>query len=461
MPRLYVRLSLADRSFLRLEYPGGPEHVAAICRVDPRPLLDKTGELDMAMIRRRLERRLERVPELRRIVHHPPPLGGPALWVDDPAFAIDRHIRTAVVAPPGDEGSILTTAEQILGSLLDRSHPLWELWFLTGVEGGRIAMLLKIHHAIADGLAAVALIASLLDLEPDALDPSAAEWRPAPAPAGGRLVLDNLRFRMTSLTSFIARPVTHMRSVVADLVEWKRMFSLSTAAPKSSLNVLVGSKRRAHVLHLDLETARTVAHTHRAKVNDLILAVVAGGVRELLIARGELTERLELVAAVPATLRSAKAARDLGNGAGGIAIRLPVGVADSTRRLDLIAASARIAKAEQKPASVQALMDWLGAAGLSRWFVERQRMINLIVTNVPGPPQPLYVLGARIEDVTPIVGTAGNVTLVFAALSYCGRLNLVVNADATACPDIDVLVAGMDRTWAELTGATMPLGAIG
>jgi len=319
-------------------------------------------------------------------------------------------------------------------------------------------MLFKIHHAIADGLAAVALIASLLDLEPDALDPAPTGWNPAPAPSAVRLIADNLRGRLTSLASLLIRVVPLLRTVAADLVEWKRMFSLRNSAPRTSLNALVGPTRHARVVHLDLETARMTAHRHQAKINDLVLAVVAGGVRELLIARREPVGGLELAAAVPATLRSAQAARELGNAAGGIVVRLPVGEPDSARRLVLISASTRNAKAEQSTASVRALMDWIGAAGLSRWFVERQRMINLIVTNVPGPPMPLYVLGARIEDVMPIVGTAGNVALVFAALSYCGRLNLVVNADAGACPDIDVLATGMERTWEELTATTAGVG---
>ncbi len=366
------------------------------------------------------------------------------------SIADRSFLKLVRIDPPGDERSLLKAAERILGPLLDRSHPLWELWFLTGVEGGRLAVLFKVHHAIADGLAAVAIIGSLFDFEPDAPDPPAAEWTPAPAPGVPRLVVDNLRSRLVSLGSAVSHPVPLVRGLAATVVEWKKMFSHRNAAPRSSLNALVGPQRQARVIHLDLETAREAAHRHGAKVNDVVLSVVTGGVRALLIARGEPVDGLDLVAAVPATLRRAQAARDLGNAAGGLAVWLPAGEADFGRRLELIAASTRTAKAEQSAASVRALMDWLGAAGLARRFVERQRMINLIVTNVPGPPVPLYVLGARIVDVIPIVGTAGNVTLVFAALSYCGRLNVVVNADAAACPDVDVLASGMEAAWEEL-----------
>ncbi len=179
-------------------------------------------------------------------------------------------------------------------------------------------------------------------------------------------------------------------------------------------------------------------------------AVVSGGVRELLLARGESVNGLELTTSVPATLRSAEAAGQLGNAAGALLVRLPAGGADVIQRLERIAISTQAAKREQHPAYINGLFSWLAAIGLARPFIERQRMVNFFVTNVPGPRMPLYVLGARIDDVMPILGLAGNVTLMFAALSYCERLNILVTANATACPDIDVLAAGMTRAWEDL-----------
>jgi WS/DGAT/MGAT family acyltransferase len=454
MPGQYPRLSFPDRSFLRLEYQGGPEHVAGLCVVESGPLLSRNGELDLAMVRRRLESRLANVPVLRQIVHTPPPLCGPALWVDDAGFSIDRHIRSLAVAPPGDEASLLETAENILRPPLDRTHPLWELWFLTGVEGGRLGLLFKVHHAIADGLGVVALVASLFDLDPGAPDPPVVAWSPAPVPAAWGLLNDNLSVRLTTAVSVLAHPLDRMHSAGAALRDAKELFDTRNSAPRSSLNVVVGPGRRHRVIHLELEPAREVAHRHGAKVNDVLLAIVTGGIRELLVARGENVDGIELVAAIPATLRSAETARGLGNAAGGLAVRLPVGEPNATKRLQSIAVATRLAKTQQHASRVQGLMDWVAATGLSQEFVKRQRMINFIVTNVPGPPTPLYVAGARIDDVMPLVGTAGNVTLVFAALSYCGRISLVVNADAASCPDIDVLAAAMERTREDLVGVT-------
>ncbi len=452
MDSRYDRLSLADRSNLRIERPETPAHIAGLCIVAAAPLLDAQGRLDLEMITRRLERRLGRVPMLRRIVLPARPLCGPPLWIDDPAFSIDRHVRSTAVALPGDETSLLATTERLLRPLLDRSHPLWELWFLTGLADGRIGMLFKIHHAVADGLAAVALMMTFLDLAPDTPNPPETPWTPTPAPSSWALLTDNMRSKAFSLRFSLAHPIQLLRGVDQTLADSLQLYRLSDAAPDTSLNALPTRGRRIHVVHLDLEMARAVAHAHGAKINDVVLAVVSGGVRELLLARGESVNGLELTTSVPATLRSAEAAGQLGNAAGALLVRLPAGKADAIQRLERIAISTQAARREQHPAYINGLFSWLAAIGLARPFIERQRMVNFFVTNVPGPRMPLYVLGARIDDVMPILGLAGNVTLMFAALSYCERLNILVTANATACPDIDVLAAGMTRAWEDLIG---------
>ncbi|MBO0684896.1 MAG: wax ester/triacylglycerol synthase family O-acyltransferase [Candidatus Dormibacteraeota bacterium] len=449
----FRRLSPFDRGFLRLEEPGLPEHVAGLCLLEAGPLLDPAGDLDLESIRGRLERRLQRVPELRRVIRSAPPLGGPPFWADDPHFSIARHVHSVPVHPPGDEAGLLATTELLVRPLIDRSHPLWELWFVTGVQGGRVGLVFKIHHAIADGLAAVALVSSLLDFEATAPDPPAQAWRPEPEPTASELLADHTRDRLHAAGSALGHPVNLARGAGFAVAGSIRMFGRSwSAAPRTSLNRLPGSGRRLGVAHLDLEVARTVAHAHDAKVNDVVLCVVAGGIRELLLGRGEPVDGLQLKASVPATLRSAEAARELGNAAGALMVTIPVGEANAYRRLEAIAASSRTAKAEQRPAHVEGLFGWLSSSGLARPFIRRQRMINFFVSDVPGPPVPLYLLGARIEEVMPIVGLAGNMTLVFAALSYCGGLDLVMNADAGACPDVGVLIAGLVRAWEELTG---------
>jgi diacylglycerol O-acyltransferase / wax synthase len=209
----FPRLSVADRANLRIERPETPAQVAGLCIVQARPLLGVDGELDLAAIRRRLERRLSRAPELRRVVHRPPLLCGLPLWVDDRDFSIERHVHAARVDPPGDEADLLRTAELLLRTRLDRSRPLWELWFLTGLAGDQLGVLFKVHHAVADGLAAIALLASLADLDPDAADPPYTPWRPEPPPSAPALLADGLRRRAAALAATARHPVRLARRV--------------------------------------------------------------------------------------------------------------------------------------------------------------------------------------------------------------------------------------------------------
>jgi WS/DGAT/MGAT family acyltransferase len=334
--------------------------------------------------------------------------------------------------------------------LHDRSHPLWELWFLTGLEDGRIGLLAKIHHALADGGAAVSLIMSLLDLTPDAPDPPAIQWYPESAPSPRALFCDTVGCRLTAIRATLAHPVQAAHSMGATLTDSAQFLRRWNAAPRTSLNALSGSERVLRVVDLDLDMARAVAHAHHAKINDVVLSVVSGGVRDLLIARGESVAGVELTALVPTALRAEQAAGQLGNAVGMFLVRLPVGEPTALGRLLRIAALTRAAREEQHPNYLSSLLGIGAAIGLARPFLARQRMANIFVTNVPGPPMPLYFLGARIEEAMPIIGPAGNVTLMFAALSYCERLTLLLTASATSYPDLDVLVAGMHRSSEDL-----------
>jgi WS/DGAT/MGAT family acyltransferase len=244
-----------------------------------------------------------------------------------------------------------------------------------------------------------------------------------------------------------------LASVAGDVVETVRA---GWGAPRSSLHALPGRARLLSAVHLDLELARAAAHDHGAKVNDVLLAIVVGGLRDLLVARGEPVAGRELNVSVPATLRDAGAARELGNAVGVMVVALPAGEPDARPRLARIAAATRTAKAAQHPAYVQDMMSWLAALGLSQPLARHQRFIHTFVTNVPGPRDPLYLLGARIESVLPVTGLAGNLTILFAALSYAGRLDVAVVADAAACPDVDVLVAGMRRASDALSVVPVP-----
>jgi WS/DGAT/MGAT family acyltransferase len=462
----YPRLSLLDRSALRIERADTPAHIAGLCFLTAGPLLDASGALDLEMIKRRLECRLVCAPALRTIIQPAPPLGGPPLWVDDPQFSINRHVYAVRLAPPGDSATLFRTVELVLRQLLDRSHPLWQFWFFTGLEGDQVGMLVKVHHAFADGGAAVALVMSLLDLTPDTPDPPAVVWAPVPAPSPSALFRNNLGSRVAAIRSTLADLAQVAHNTSATLGDTARFLRRLNAAPRTSLNGLSEPACRISALSLDLRAVRAVARAYRVKVNDVVLSVASGGLRELLIARGEPVAGKVLTALVPTTLRTgqiaqiAQIAGQAGNEVGLMLEQLPVGEPDALGRLMRVAALTKATKATQHPGYISGLLGIGSVFGLARPFLAFQRMINIFVTNVPGPPMPLYFLGAKIEDVLPIIGPGGNVTLMLSAFSYCDRLNLLLDVRASAYPDIDELVHGMRRSWEELIARGMQPGAM-
>jgi len=453
------RLTAADASNLSYETSATPFHIGAVAALEAAPLIDAGGILRMSVIKSRLERRLADLPQMRRRLHVPGPLRGRPIWVDDPSFAIDHHVFSAAVSAPGEEVELLAAAERIMRPLLDRSRPPWELWFLSGLAGGHVGLVLKLHHAITDGMGLVALLGTLLDLEPDAPDPDMVPWSPTPAPGNWELMIDNLSEHLAGLNR-AARWLGHplrlaqaMREVAAEVGTGMRDF---TRAPRSSINGPISPGRELRSISFSLAEAKATAHASGAKVNDVILDLAAGGLSALLEARAEQTAGVELIVSVPISLRSGEAGPELGNQTGVITLPLPVGEPDAHRRLELIAAASRSAKAEQKPAHIEALMAWLSTTPVARAFVTRQRMVNTFVTNVMGPPVPLFLLGARVLCALPSVPIAGNVRVSFGVISYAGTLSVLVVADAVTSADLDVLVAGMRATWSQLATLYIP-----
>jgi diacylglycerol O-acyltransferase / wax synthase len=449
-----ARLSSSDLSNLRLETLKTPFHFGGLAIAEAEPFLDASGDLRLEEIRTHIELRLARIPQFRRRIFFPGLLRGRALWVDDSAFDIRRHVLQTEIGPPGGEIELLEAAAGLYDALLDRSHPLWQLWFLTGLSHHRIGVLLKLHHAIADGMAAVAVMGSLFDLDPATPEPLTGSWSPSPVPGSWPLVKDNLSTRSSALgraITAVLHPIRSFSALSAVLGELRMMLSRRSAAPRTSLNQAVRAGRHVRFVRLDLGVLKEVGHSAGAKVNDVVLDLVAGGLRHLLMQRGEAVAGVNLTGSVAVSLRPSTEAGNLGNQVGVLDVPLPVCEADPRHRLQLIAAATRRAKADQHPAVIQAGVGQLAATPIAQYFMAHQRMINVFTTNVAGPPVPVYLLGARILDVIPIVQIAGNVALAFCAFSYAGGLNLVVTADSTTFPDVDVLVAAMEQTWSELS----------
>ncbi|MFY0566496.1 wax ester/triacylglycerol synthase family O-acyltransferase [Archangium lansingense] len=457
----YHRLSPLDRMLLSIEDVRTPTHIGALLVLEGPPLLDAAGHLRLEEIRFRLERRLRRVPVLRKVLYQPGLLLGPPLWVDDAAFAMERHLLHAEIPAPGGEAQLLRLVENLLSKLLDRSKPLWELWFLTGLESGRLAMLVKLHHSIADGKAALRIFSELFDLTPDAADPEEEPWLPRPSPSHGQLFVDNLAMKGAALARAVKRlthPVALACSVASAGRTLMRTLRESQRAPRTSLNAPVGVSRRLAVMRMGLAEARDVAHARGAKINDVMLALIAGGSRELLLHRGELVEGVALIASVAVSLRSTTDAGEIGNRTGQLLVPLPLDLPDPEACLEAIAASTRKMKKKELATSSEHLIACVSMSGLFRLLARRQHTMNLFESDLEGPPVPLFMFGARILEVVIANNLGGTVGLSFAILSYAGQLNLSVCADAERFPDLEALAAGMERSWAQLSRRHEPVG---
>lgn len=446
------RLTLVDWSNLALESRDAPMHIGGIAILDGAGLRQTAGTLDPAMLLSRLDRHLSRVPELRQRLWYPGLFRGGPVWVDDQDFAIGRHVHVRALPVGADESDLLETAARLLEPLLDRAHPLWELWFLTGLTGSRVALLFKLHHAVADGLAAVALVSALFDFEPGTPEPPSAPWLPRPWPSDGELLADAWRRRSVWLRGVLGHPIHSLRGLCAVLVDALDAVH-GSRAPHTSFNQPVRAGRQYRVLNLELDTVRAVAHAHGGKINDAVLAIVASAMHDLLLWRGEAVESVSLQVSVPVGQRASSDPRELGNAAGLMRLPLAIGDADPGRLLDLAIAATRKAKRTMHANRASGLIASLGILGLAQPFIARQHLINLFVSNVPGPSRPIYVLGSRVLDAFPFTVLAGNVPVSFVAFSYAGRLNLVTQVDPAAVPDVDVIARGMARAWAQLRAA--------
>jgi WS/DGAT/MGAT family acyltransferase len=429
-----------------------PQEIGALAILDGS-LLGPGGRFRIEAVRDVVAARLHLVPRFRQLLCVPRRgLGGP-LWVDAPAFDLGDHVRVVPLPEPGDEAALLLATEQLRRRRLDRSRPLWEMSFLPGLPGNRVGMFVKVHHAIADGIAGVATLGALLDAAPSGPAGPPQPWTPAPPPAARDLLADSLRRHIDGLGrafSALARPTTSARHVMAGWATIREILA-AEPGPRTSLDRVVGPGRNLALIRSDIDLVKRIAHSHGAKANDVLLAVTAGGLRGLLRSRGEPVEHLVLPVYVPVTLRRAQARTQArGNLVGQMVIPLPVGEPDPGRRLARIAAETAAQKAESHPS--------LGAAFRSRTArrvllkVLDRYPVNVTTADVPGPQAPLYLAGARLLEVFPVLPLISTVSLGIGALSYAGQFNIMAVADQDACPDLDVFAASASGELRALAG---------
>lgn len=453
------RLSSVDAGFLHQEDGGAHMHIGALCVFDGPP---PTGDA----FREHIASRLPLLPRYRQKVVEPPLGTGRPLWVEDPAFRIGYHVRHTALPSPGSDEQLRTLTSRILSQRLDRTKPLWELWLVEGLAGDRFAVIGKSHHAMIDGVGGVDLLTVLFDLEADVERHPSQPWaaRPTPGPVrllglGATGLLRNAGRLGARAAGLALRPDQAVRGLAHGLgavAEAGR--PLLDPAPKSTLNQAPGPHRRLAVVHTDLADYKTVKAAHGATVNDVVLATVAGALGRFLDGRGEPVDGVRLRACVPVSLRPDDKSGAMGNEITVMMAPLPVGVKDPVERLAQVRQAMQDLKSSRQAEGAKVLTSLENAlppailARASRLGFS-SRMYNLLVTNVPGPQVPIYMMGRQVCELTPLAFLAPEHTLAIGIISYDGALTYGLVADADAVPDLDVLADHLRDSLAELVSA--------
>ncbi len=426
------RASGTDLLNLAVDVGPVPMHAGACLILDPGP------GFDVARTRRLIAQRLRGIPRLRhRLVRTPLGCGRP-IWVDDPSFDIDHHLRV-IGCPPGGRDALLDLAAETLSEPLAVSRPLWSMRLVTGLPDHQIGLIVCFHHVLTDGMGGLAILAALTDGVSVPPDPF-----PRPRPTRRGLAADAWVTRLRAL-AHAPRTWWNIGRAVMDLR------GLPRAAP-SSLNRPTGPRQRVATVTASLEGVRRTAHAHGGTVNDAVLAAVTGAVRALLHSRGETLPAL--VVSLPISARPSATTAQLGNQVGVLPISLPTGgtLAD---RLDRTVEITRTAKAAAQPAASAELV-----AGVNRvsarlralgWMLNHQRLIHTVVSNLRGSDQPLTLADATVRDIIPISLVRGNVTVAFTVLSYAGTLTVTIAADATHVPDLPILTSALETEFAAMS----------
>ena len=455
------RLTAVDASFLAQEGPTSHMHVGAVMIFDgPAPAYDDLAD--------HVRTRLHLVPRFRQKLAFPPLETGRPLWVDDPNFNLEYHVRDTALPAPGSEEQLRALAARVHSQALDRSKPLWEMWLVQGLEGGRFALLSKTHHALVDGVSGVDLATVLFDLQPApaAIEHPETAWRPRRTPSGADMAARGVRGLIglpfdaaARAVGAVARPgdaLAVTREALEGLGEvvWAGL----NPAPETPLNVEIGPHRRFMWTRHELGDFKRVKDAFGGTVNDVVLAVVAGALQKWLRSRGVRTEGLELRGLVPVSIRARDEHNQLGNRLAAMRAPLPVYVEDPVARLRVVCRAmdglkeSKQAVGAEVLAGMQALAPPTILAQASRLNFST-RLFNLLVTNVPGPQLPLYVLGRQLQDIFPVAFLPKNHALAVAIMSYDGGMDFGLLADYDAMPDLDRFASALDESLAELVDA--------
>ena len=450
------RLSPLDTSFLHIEDHVSHMHIASVAIfAGPPPAF---GDI-VAMV----EGKLDLVPRYRQKVKFVPLELGRPVWVDDPHFNIEYHLRHTALPAPGGESELRKLVGRVMAQQLDRSKPLWEIWVVEGLEDGRWAMLAKTHHALVDGVSGTDLLAVIMDLSAETETPRPSEWTPRPEPSGLQLMVD-------AIENVVRSPYEQVRAARAQARAVRRiaeyalevaggLFSLSglvRPTPLSSLNGPLGPHRRYAWATTSVDEIKRVRKALGGTFNDVVLASITNGFRELLLSRDESVDRV-VRTLVPVSVRprdeSGKAVGDgtFENKVSAMFAELPVDIDDPVLRLSAITDQMKGLKESRQAMAGEALTSMSGfappmllALGMRLATRAGQRNVNTVTTNVPGPQFPLYAAGRRMIRAFPYVPLGGQIRLGIAIFSYDGEVNFGITGDYDSTEDIDVLAGGIE-----------------
>lgn len=464
----YDRLSALDAHFFDLEDEGVHMHVAAIVVCDAKPLTLEDGGLHVERIRSFLDARLGTIPRYRQRLARVPFERHP-VWVDDPSYNIQYHVRHVSLPRPGDERQLKRLIGLLMSQKLDHSKPLWEIWVIEGLDGGRFAILARSHHSMVDGIAGVGVLRVLLRPEPDSSVPPARRWRARPAPGRVRLVTDEFIRRAREPLDLVSAAGRALRSPTRAIeAAWdaalglgESLSGLRSASPTPLNPVHIGPHRRTDWLRFDLEAVKDVKRRLGGTVNDVVLATVAGAMRQYLQAHHVALKGLDFRAMCPVSIRRAEVGDALGNRVVMLVAQLPVDERDPRRRLERVISTTQELKSSRVPQGselIEELADWTTTSIVTETMrlATRLRAFNLIVTNVPGPQVPLYLLDAPVLATFPLVPLYENQALGIALLSYAGGLFWGLSSDWDRIPDLHDIALGLADAFDELQKAAKP-----
>jgi diacylglycerol O-acyltransferase / wax synthase len=455
------RLTGLDASFLHIEDASSHMHVAGVMLFEGPP--PPYAELLDAF-----ERRLPLVPRYRQRLAFVPLGQGRPMWVDDPHFNLRYHVRSTALASPGSERQLKDLAGRVFSQQLDRDKPLWEVWLVEGLDDDRFAILSKTHHALVDGISGVDIISVLFDTSPEPAAPTdpGDRWLPRPLPSRAQLLAEALLERATIPAEIgrsakaVVRGPRRMAGAIRDAavgvgaMAWAGL----NPAPASPYNKAIGPHRRFTWVRANLSDLKAIKDELGGTVNDVVLSVVSGGLGRHLRRRGINTDGLELKAMVPVSVRTDVQRGALGNRVAAMMAPLPVWCQEPVARLDIVSEQLKDLKSGGQAVGAQVLTDLSGFApstimDQASRLMARQRFFNIVVTNVPGPQFPLYLLGRRMLDPFPMVPLAKNQAVGIALLSYDGRINFGLVGDYDLMWDLDDLATDLEESLAELAAA--------